>query len=238
MRQTKTSPLHFLIGGILSLLGHELASANTWEVLQKRDGIEVTRRELSEDGLYQFRGLGYIQGSWQEILAVVVDIKLQRKWVHGCVEATLIEENISKAPSLAFKEYFGISYGVQDLPWPLADRDYVIKSGLKVLKHPQTSLVSKVRFEARNVTDARVKEKADRVRMPHLEMILEMTPVGGRTLVDFRVTADPGGHIPKWVADLVSKDIPHYTIVQLRQLVARKAYQAKALAQIQEIPLP
>ena len=60
------------------------------------------------------------------------------------------------------------------------------------------------------------------VRMPHLDEQYEFTVLGDKvTKVDFKINADPGGWIPKWVAKLVSRDIPYKTLRNLRQQVKK-----------------
>ena len=76
------------------------------------------------------------------------------------------------------------------------------------------------------------------VRMPHLDGHYEFTVLGDKvTKVDFKINADPGGWIPKWVAKLVSRDIPYKTLRNLRNQVKKtrgapeyKAFIAKAKA--------
>ena len=37
---------------------------------------------------------------------------------------------------------------------------------------------------------------------------------------------DPGGYIPAWIANIVLKDVPYFTLLKLRRIVFEPQYQA------------
>ena len=68
------------------------------------------------------------------------------------------------------------------------------------------------------------------VRMPRLHTLFVLTPLAGspnRTKVDLIIAADPGGYVPHWVTNLVSRILPYKTILSLRELAKTDGYNKK-----------
>jgi len=42
--------------------------------------------------------------------------------------------------------------------------------------------------------------------------------------VTYELIMDPGGYIPAWIANIVLKDIPYFTLEKLRRVVDRPEY--------------
>jgi hypothetical protein len=62
--------------------------------------------------------------------------------------------------------------------------------------------------------------------MPSLRGHWTLSPLnGGRaTQAEYQVHADPGGSLPGWIVNMVSKEIPFQTIASLREQVKRRHY--------------
>jgi hypothetical protein len=43
--------------------------------------------------------------------------------------------------------------------------------------------------------------------------------------VTYELVLDPGGYIPAWIANIVLKDTPYFTLERLRRVVERPEYQ-------------
>ena len=83
-----------------------------------------------------------------------------------------------------------------------------------------------VRIEFRSVTHPAWPPQKGVVRMPSLTGHWTMRPEhgGAWTRLEYQLHAEPGGLLPDWIVNLVSKKIPHDTIVGLRQQITRRHY--------------
>jgi len=103
------------------------------------------------------------------------------------------------------------SYNLIGSPWPVADRDVVLRS-------TKTELAGGgIRVEFRSTTDEDVAVVRGVVRMPRLVGSYELHPVEGGTRVVYTLDSDPGGNLPAWLVQRASRDLPYYTLRNLRE---------------------
>ena len=108
------------------------------------------------------------------------------------------------------------------LPWPVSDRDTVLRAF--VTQNPETYVI-----------DVRMTSEPDRtprrkgyIRMPHMEGHFVFTPKGKNQLeATYQVILDPGGHVPVFMANIVMKDTPYFTLKRLRRMLLLEQYQNK-----------
>lgn len=190
------------------LVATTLAQASGWEEVTRDKGIIVYELEVEDRDLAAFRGVGAVDGTIYEILAVLSDSSRRTEWQHRCVGA----HDIAR-----FDEFSRITYNRTAAPWPVNDRDVVLKTRIRVLEHDQIILAS---FRA--ISTPKKPKVDDVVRMPYLKGHYKLTRVGPkRTRVEYQVDADPGGWLPDWVANRASREIPIKTLLGLRRQVDR-----------------
>ncbi|MCH7667551.1 MAG: hypothetical protein IH936_16700, partial [Acidobacteria bacterium] len=133
--------------------------------------------------------------AWIEATHTYVD------WQHNCEEARQIRREGS----------ITIGYNRIGSPWPVSDRDVVLRS-------TRTNLAGGgIRMDFRNTTDSEVPVNRGVVRMPRLIGSYDLTPVEGGTLVIYTVDSDPGGSLPNWLVKQASKNLPYNTLKKLRE---------------------
>ena len=180
----------------------------TWNVVAEKDGIRVLAREVAGRDLPTFRGEGTIDANIYDVMAVISDISRHKEWVERCSDARLLRKE---------NERTYVVYQRTDAPWPVADRDAVVRSVASVdLKRMEVT----IRFSAiRTPLMGRVDGV---VRMENLRGEYRLRAEGrARTRIEYEVDADPGGRLPRWIARLATKRLPIYTIRNLRAQVAR-----------------
>ncbi len=180
--------------------------AAPWRDVLDDDGIRVSQRAVAGRALPEFRALAEFAASRWEVLAVIVDVPNQPKWMH----------RLSEARVLHTEEPFGAVFYVRmDMPWPVSDRDVVLQSdtefpgaGRSVTRFSQTSGAGPERIKGV-------------LRMPRLRGHYALTALGPkRTRVEYQVDADPGGNLPDWFITRIGRDDPWYTLRDLRERVA------------------
>ena len=188
----------------LSLLARPAVAAPGWKHVITEEGIRVTSREVPGRGFPTFRGRGVVKANLYQLLAVLRDVKRHPHWMAACVDARLLKKT---------SEYEYILYTRTDVPWPISDRDAVLHSKSTVNRE---KMVVNVHFWA--VRSKRKPPVKGVVRMTRLNGHYRFTAMGwNKTLVDYKVDANPEGLLPGWLARLASKKIPLVTIQNLRK---------------------
>jgi hypothetical protein len=196
-----------------------------WERVRDDAGIAVHRRKIPGASIHEFRGRGVVDAPMAKVIAVAQDSDRRTEWMDRCIEAKTLEKPTQKS-QIAYNRTKGSGL--------VSDRDAVIygKAIFDIRR-------KEVRFEFHAVTYPKIPPRSGVVRMPALKGHWIFQPVAGdpnKTRVEYQVHADPGGYIPTFLVNLVSREIPHKTIVQLRRQVHRASYAEleKAIAALPE----
>ena len=95
-------------------------------------------------------------------------------------------------------------------PWPVRDRDLIMKRTLQVLEPGKAYRLHLV------CTPDERPELDDVVRVRTCETSFLLRAVdAAHTQIDYRVQADPGGKIPAWIVRRASRSIPLDTLLAL-----------------------
>jgi hypothetical protein len=184
------------------------AKPGPWELITNERGVKVQAREIPGQGLPEFRGIGMINGTIFEVLAVIDHTSNHPQWLANCTDAKLLR----RLPN------FGrIVYSRTKAPWPVDDRDVVLQGKLEV---DPVKGVAISRFWA---TKSKMKSPVDGVvRMTRLRGFWKLSAITKKkTRVVYQVSADPGGILPDWVAEFAQKELPLETIAGLRRQVKK-----------------
>jgi hypothetical protein len=194
----------------------EAASATSikgpWQPVRSDNGITVVRRTVAGTQLHEFQGTGIIEAPISVVMAVLNDTDHRREWMKESKEQRTLQQ---------VNDRMVILYNRIGAPWPVADRDSVLRA--VTVFDTRNKLV---RIEIVSTTHPDAPPVKGAVRMPFMVAHWYLWPVeGGKwTRAEYQVHADPGGSLPDWLINLVSKKIPHDTISALREQVKRRRY--------------
>ena len=190
--------------------------AGGWEVVNREDGITVSRKEVKGSPLVAFKGVGVIDAPMEKILHVLVDNDHRTEWV----ARLYISERLEQLGSHEF-----IVYQAFKLPAVMSNRDYVYR-GKAVLKPD-----GKVILELGSVKH-RGAPKTVGVRAHLINSLYVLTPTSGgaKTKVSVEIHTDPKGLLPSWIVNLIQKSWPIKTLNGIRRQV-KKPY-------VKTYPLP
>lgn len=184
------------------------ASAGGWEELLREDGVVVSGREVEGRSLPTFRGQGVVEGHLLEVLAVLSDTPRNVEWMHHCQESRMLKQ---------ISEFERIIYNRTTAPWPVADRDVVLRSRAEVDTEKRTVLI-----KFASIQSPLQGEVDGVVRMPSLQGFYKLEALDlKRTRVTYQVDADPGGLLPDWLAARASRELPLHTLRNLRAQVEK-----------------
>jgi hypothetical protein len=189
------------------------AQAGEWAQIDDDDGIKVWRRSVEGSDFVVFRGRGNVKAPIQLVAAVIRDADRETEWMENCVDAKTVRFLTATD---------AIVYHRTGSPVPfIADRDTVLKTTTAVFPEKRTVLV-----DFNNTTDSAAPPKDGVVRMPTLKghwRLVQLDPY--TTEVEYQVQADPGGALPAWLVNMVSKKLPFHTVRRLRGQVGQGGYE-------------
>jgi len=186
------------------------AGKGPWEKIRDEDGIAVQRRKVEGSNLAEFQGRGLVHAPLARVLAVLIDADRRTEWMHKCIGSALLEQ-VDDHHQLTWNKTKGS---------PASDRDVVLRAEMAF-----DASDKKVAITFTSTEDPRRPPTKDAVRMPFLRGHWHLWPQGpGDTFVEYQVHANPGGWLPAWLANLVSKKLPLNTLRGLREQVVRRQY--------------
>ncbi|MFZ5724621.1 MAG: START domain-containing protein [Pseudomonadota bacterium] len=187
-------------------------AGETWRLVSDKNGIKVYMRHADDARIKTFRGVTrFSVDSLHALSAVLNDTPNMPRWMHF----------VSQTKEISRTDYLNRKYQfLTSLPWPLADREALVQ--LLVRQDPATKAVT-----VHVVNDANMLPLDDEyVRIPQMQGRFAFSPTGNghEVEVTYELIMDPGGYIPAWIANIVLKDIPYFTLEKLRRVVERPEY--------------
>lgn len=209
MSGARWAPSALLVAGAFGLPG-VAAADSAWESVSDQDGVAVERRAVEGSALKEFRGRGTIAAPLAAILAVFNDVDRATEWMDSCARSSLVDDRGERQK---------VVYNRTRAPWPVSDRDAVLRNDL-LFDEAQ----GRVRIEFSSVDDPKMPPVKGVVRMPYLRGHWYLWPTATGTRVEYQVHADPGGALPNWLVNYVSRELPRKTILGLAAQVKRRSY--------------
>lgn len=192
-----------------------------WKLEKDSDNVQIYTRVVEDSPLKEFKGITAIQTSLSSLVALLDDREASPSWIKDNKEAALIEKVDN---SLSY------SYNVTAAPWPVKDRDIVIKS--VTTQEPET-LVVRVDLSAEQ---ERKEPQKGRVRVTEMNGHWEFKPLeSGEVQVTYQVHADPAGKLPNWLINSLVVDMPFHTLKNMQTKVLEDKYQQAELSSIKNV---
>jgi START domain len=189
--------------------------ADTWQVIEtSQRGIVVRKRGSAdatsdasaprEDALDAFQGEGVIRGNVLQVLAVVLDANQVEHWAYGITDASRLTGDGTTQDELL--------YLYSDTPWPVRDRDMVVRREVEVMRPAES-----FRVRMRCVAGGR-PQRDNVVRVRRCESSFTLTrATDDTTHVVYETELDPAGSVPGWASRWVAKNAPLRTLEALER---------------------
>jgi hypothetical protein len=161
--------------------------ADSWEPVFEADSLLVERRAYEGSQLQEIRGVTKVQASLGAIMALLKDAQFNRHWVYRSGGASILEEEGYRRAYV---------YGIVDAPWPMQDRDTVVRFDYH--QQPDSRIIT---INISNFPDFIAPDERY-VRVPDFGGHWQLRPLAhGWVEVTYQVYGDPGGWIPVWMAN-------------------------------------
>ncbi|MDF1629047.1 MAG: hypothetical protein P1U78_04535 [Alcanivoracaceae bacterium] len=188
----------------------------SWKLITDRNGIQVYMRHQDDSRLKTFRGVSKIQLSDEyALVSLLEDYASYPRWLHFIDGATEFNRDGPLLRQLRF---------TTQLPWPLNDREAILEARVETTVMPDVENVT-VYLDNRPTL---LPVNSEYVRFPEMEGIFQITRLGeDQVQVVYQLVLDPGGYIPAWLANVLLRDAPYFTLERLRRIISRAEYQGQ-----------
>lgn len=217
MRIPSLNSRHLIGPGLLfGLMFPAMASAEIpldapdWRLHFDKDNIQIYTRKQDNSAFAAFKAVAVLNSPIENIMAVMANPHSCVEWVHGCVESWGFDE-------ISFTKRY--AYSVNDLPWPVKDRDYVLE--INTQNDPESGTIEMRMFA---VAD-KLPKKSEFVRVNVAETHYIFRPIPeGKTEMIWLQHTDPGGAIPGWLVNSLIVDIPVKSMKTLESVANSSKY--------------
>lgn len=179
-----------------------------WTRVGVFDGVSVSSRQIPGQDMPEFRGVAVVDANLFQVMAVIDDADRHCEWMARCAESRVVKQ---------LKGFDRVLYQRLDAPWPVADRDLVVRGSIRIDRDRRLVVSS---FRSVNLRGMPPREGV--VRVTALKGFYRLKQLkDGKTRVLYQVYSDPGGSLPRWLARKATKKIPAETITSLRRQLSR-----------------
>jgi hypothetical protein len=185
-----------------------------WKKIGESDGITGYTRATPRSKVEQMKGVGIIDAPVPVVEALIRDVPAATEFMYKCKESSFVNTTEHKSSKDAV--YF---YNVTSMPYPVSSRDVVARSDYSIDKATGAVYVHTEGIKSDYNVDGQ------KVRMPLLVSDFILVPRGpDKTEVSFITLADPGGNLPAFVVNAVTKNLSIQTITGMREMVKKDKY--------------
>jgi hypothetical protein len=177
-----------------------------WKVVASRDGIEVEARSLPDSPVLEVRATTEISVPPARVFAVLLDSDRFVEFMPYIVEVRTVARD---SPTVWYL-YQRIS------PPFVSDRDYTLRH--QSVEDPQRAHYE-LWWEAASGVGPPARDRVVRVEICTGAYILDGIEGGTRTRLIYQLHTDPGGLLPKWLADRANIE----SVPALLRAIARRA---------------
>ncbi|HHX8533830.1 TPA: START domain-containing protein [Vibrio alginolyticus] len=212
--------LHLRMGALtlatLISAGTDASANENWQFESDKDGITIYSREHS-DGLVEIRARMFTPTSYGAFLTLLEDSDNIPNWIDNASHSRVLNQ-ISATENIVYTQF--------KAPWPAKNRDMVTNSKYWVDELGFT-------IEIKSAPDSYLAEQNGYVRIRSVDATWELQKLtNDTTLVEYKAFADPGGLLPNWLINKLSKESAWATFSNLRKELPE--YQQYSHPQIDE----
>ncbi|AHI28749.1 START domain-containing protein [Marinobacter similis] len=208
-------------GGLCALLVTGLAAAGVqtelpaesddgWSLRKEAGNIRVYTIDHQDSSFKAFKAVAMLDAPIETVMAVMMNPKSCVEWVHNCTESYAFGTG-------SFHDRY--AYSVNDMPWPVTDRDYVLHIRTRG-NRDSSEIVMDL-----SATPNQRAEFDNRVRVDRSDTLYRFIPEGDKTRMIWLQHTDPNGALPGWLVNSLLVDIPVRSLKALEQVAGKDRYQ-------------
>ena len=172
-----------------------------WKLEKEKNGIKVYMSDIANSVFKALKVECTIAGNYSKLISVLTNVSGFSDWIYNTKTANLVQQ----ITPMDF-----IYYSETHLPWPLYNRDAVIRMKIRTDSLPRLLIITG------SSESARVAKMTGKVRVSHYEAHWRVTmPTTNTIRIHYILEVDPGGSIPGWVANMFAEKGPYGTFSKL-----------------------
>lgn len=181
-----------------------------WKLKSDKENIKIYTSPSTDSKIKALKVVCTVDATLSQMAAVLLDVNAGAEWVYKTKSASVIKK-ISPVEIIYYSEI--------DMPWPLSNRDFVVR--IKLAQNATTKIVS---VDTENLPDY-IPVKSGIVRVRHSDVKWTLKPIGkNQVLVEYMLVVDPGGAIPAWLVNMFSTKGPFECFKSLKEQIKKPAY--------------
>lgn len=188
--------------------------APEWTLRKEVDNIRIYTMDQSNSGFQAFKAVADLDVPLENLMAVMINPESCKEWVHNCTESYAFGQG-------DFHDRY--AYSVNDMPWPVTDRDYVLR-----IRTRGNGDTGEVVMDLNAVPGMRA-EFNSRVRVDRSDTLYRFTPNGDKTRMVWVQHTEPNGALPGWLVNNLLVDIPVKSLQALEAVAKEDKYQGYQL---------
>jgi len=187
---------------------------NNWKNLYSNNGITVYSQKAPDSDVLAFKAIGIIRAPLDQILEVVRKVEISKEWIPTIDKKTVVKE---------FSDIEAITYSVNEMPWPFANRSLLLHNNLRLDREKKYLVVE---THSLNSNTDPIKEDHVRANLYCGQMIMRPKDAG-QTEIEFIIFLDPRGQIPTWLINMVQKSLPYDFLRALEEKASQTNYKLR-----------
>jgi len=198
----------------LDLPGQYCLVDHGWEKKLVKNGITIYAQKSPHSSILGLKATGILKAPVDQLMAVLREVEISEEWMPHIKEKYTVRD---------FSDLEAITYSINKLPWPFADREMLLHNRLRLDKENKYLVVD---VYSVNLLDIPVKKSSVRAHMYCGRTLLR--PAGeNRTEVELILYIDPKGSIPVWLVNMVQKTMPYNFLTALEQKAMASRYELR-----------
>ncbi|QBM17906.1 hypothetical protein MARI_20270 [Marinobacter sp. JH2] len=181
-----------------------------WVLQKHEENIRIYTMDQPGSGFRAFKAVADLNVPLNNLMAVMINPESCKEWVHNCTESFAFGNG-------DFHDRY--AYSVNDMPWPVSDRDYVLR--IRTRGNADTSEI----IMDLNATPGMRAETNSRVRVDVSNTLYRFTPFEQGTHMVWVQHTEPNGALPEWLVNQLVIDIPVKSLKALEAVAREEKYQ-------------
>lgn len=185
-----------------------------WQLIKEKDQVKVYSMEPEGLDVLAFRSIGVLDAPVDQVMELLRRVELSKEWMPRLSYKKVIRD---------VSDHEAVTYSVNDLPWPFSDREMVLNNRLVVHEKTKNMVV-----EIFSVEDERAQRDPKHIRA---QIYLGQTWIKAidekKTQVEIVILVDPMGKIPKWLVNLLQKNVPYKLLKGIEDMASKSEYSVR-----------
>ena len=192
--------MHLLILALIASVC--VFSQSNWKLVKDKNGIKAYTSSVDSSKFKSVKVECDMPGTFEKFIAVLQDVAKHTDWVYETKRAYIVKK-------VSDDEL--IYYAETSLPWPISNRDVVIKM-VNTKDAANNSLLV-----TQSAVTGMVDSQRGIVRVTSMDGRYEVKSTGDTLHVVYYLTIDPAGDLPAWVVNMFCTKGPYETFRALTE---------------------